>query len=128
MMKRIKLRLKSLFFLINISFLLLLLVVLFSCRDNREIPLIGIDEDGEEVVTYLPFKGYTRESVNTINELSFYTMDSLNYVEKKNGEQRKNPSWELKSFFIGLTLAAGIGIGDYGLEGQGTVYLFFDKQ
>lgn len=120
-MKKTQLHLKWVFILFLSG------ILLCSCRNNREIPLIGLADDGTEKIEYLPYTGYTKESSKFLNEIGSHAIESLNYVELKNNQRVEAPPWELKSFVIGLTLAAGIGIGQLGIEGQGTLYLFFEK-
>ncbi|MBF0297239.1 MAG: hypothetical protein HQK51_00855 [Oligoflexia bacterium] len=119
-MKRVKFKLLFILFLFGMLF--------SSCRNNKEIPLIRIGEDGMDKIEFLPYTGYTKESANTLNEISLHTINSLNYVESRNHQKIEVPPWELKTFFIGLTLVAGVGIGTLGVEAQGTINLFFDKQ
>lgn len=131
-METIPFRLLLIFFMFSI--------LLCSCRNTKEIPLIGMGADGVEKIEYLPYSGYTKESANMLNEVGLHTVESLNYVESRNHNSNSNsnsnpnpndhrsPPWQLKSFYIGFTVMAGVSIGIFGLEGQGTLNLFFDRK
>ncbi|MBF0298037.1 MAG: hypothetical protein HQK51_04915 [Oligoflexia bacterium] len=109
---------------ISICFLplLIMLLLLNSCIFQKEIPLIGINSSGNEIIQHIPSKGYTKETGKILSDLNRETILTLNSVKTEYS------SWELKRFFVGIGINASLGINSIvTLDTLGTVFLYYEK-
>ncbi|MBF0314096.1 MAG: hypothetical protein HQK50_12370 [Oligoflexia bacterium] len=105
-----------------VTMLLLTLLFSSSCLFRKQIPLIKLDENGNEKVTFIPYRGYSTQTAKLLNEMDEKVIDTL----EKN--RTVYPSWELKMFYVGISVGASAKIPlVVGIEGSASLYLYFSK-
>lgn len=82
----------------RISLLFLSIATLASCANKRnkdDIPVLGLDEQGNSIVRYMPKGKYIKKYSPLMNEIS----NKSNHVLEKHSN---NKPWKLKRVTIGM--------------------------
>jgi hypothetical protein len=89
--------------------ILLLLALLPACLSAAdEIPLVGIDANGNEVKEYLMKDDYVQRMTTLLQSVEESTFPVLDTVKPSLSDSDR--AWQLQSFTLGISLNLSIGI------------------
>ena len=81
--------------------LFLFLPLLYSCNGEK-VPIIGINDSGEEVAEYISEKGFSSSTSEIMNKVAQDSLDVL-------ADHKEKPGWEMNHFQVGLLINTSIG-------------------
>ncbi|MBF0206411.1 MAG: hypothetical protein HQK53_05940 [Oligoflexia bacterium] len=103
--------------------LFLLIVAIFTgCHPTPgNIPLMGVDSKGGEVVEYLPKRIPYSKVHKVIDNMNSYTLAEVSKAAVR------NPHWRLEKLHLGITLEGKAGFLNLGVSGNSYLCLIFKR-
>lgn len=89
----------------RVLLLSLISMTVLSANAATKVPMIGLDDNGKEVVKKIGRKDFEKRFTNVVDSFQNSLLQSLEDNDKALGD------WEMKKIYAGASLSASIGLG-----------------